>query len=40
MKNDLEIDFQLAEMFGLSDTSGRSRTQSVQNRADAIDGFF
>jgi len=40
MKNDLEIEFQLADMFGLSDASGRASTQSIQKSTDAIDGFF
>jgi hypothetical protein len=40
MRNDLEIEFQLAEMFGLQDTAEHSRTQSLQKSTDAIDGLF
>lgn len=40
MKNELEIEFQMNEMFGLSDDDERSRTKSLQRSTDAIDGFF
>ena len=40
MKNELEIEFQMNEMFGLNGNLERSRTKSVQKSTDAIDGFF
>jgi len=40
MKNQLEFDFELREMLGLTNTDERSRMQSVQKSTDAIDGFF
>ena len=40
MKNELEIEFQMNEMFGFTDGSDRSRSQSLQNSTDAIDEFF
>ena len=40
MKNELEIEFQMKEMFGFSDRAERSRTQSLEKSTDAIDGFF
>ena len=40
MKNELEIKFQMAEMFDFPDRVERSRTQSLQKSTDAIDGFF
>src|SRR6476660_8689038 len=41
MKNDLEVEFQLAEMLGpRSDTAERSRTESLQKSTDAMDAFF
>ena len=40
MKNELEIQFQMAEMFGFPDRAERARTESLQKSTDAIDGFF
>lgn len=40
MKNELEIEFQMNEMFGLDESSLWSSLQSLQKSTDAIDGFF
>jgi len=40
MKNELEFDFELKEMLGLTDTDERSRNQMLQKSTDAIDEFF
>jgi len=40
MKNELEFDFELKEMLGLTDTDERSRNQTHQKITDAIDEFF
>lgn len=40
MKNELEIKFEMAEMFDFPDKAERSRTASLQKSTAAIDGFF
>ena len=40
MKNDLEIELYLREMFGLQDRNEQSRAKSIQKSTDAVDAFF
>lgn len=40
MKNELEIEFQMNEIFGFDREPERSRETSAQKSTDAIDAFF